>query len=72
MSQHKVKRGKTKGRTMCFLTIEDETCCLDSVIIFPEAREKYQYILDEGTNLMLCGSVSKKDQSFIVDKIHEI
>ena len=66
-----VKRGKTKGRKMAFLTIEDNTCCLDSVVVFPETRDKYQYIIYEGNNLLLCGDVSK-DNSFIVNKIHEI
>jgi DNA polymerase III alpha subunit len=66
-----VKRGKTKGRKMAFLTIEDNTCCLDSVVVFPAARDKYQYIIYEGNNLLLCGDVAK-DNSFIVNKIHEI
>ena len=72
VANYKVKKGKTKGKTMSFLTIEDETCCLDSVVVFPEAREKYQYVLYEGNNLMFCGSVSKKDNSFIIEKIREI
>ena len=66
-----VKRGKTKGRKMAFLTIEDNTCALDSVVVFPEARDKYQYIIYEGNNLLLCGNI-EKDNSFIVNKIHEI
>ncbi|MBG88426.1 MAG: hypothetical protein CMO80_16205 [Verrucomicrobiales bacterium] len=66
-----VKRGKTKGKKMAFLTIEDNTCSLDSVVVFPEAREKYQFIIYEGNNLLLCGDV-EKDNSFIVNKIHEI
>ena len=65
-----VKKGKTKGKKMAFLTIEDSTCSLDSVVVFPEAREKYQFIIYEGNNLLLCGEVRK--ESFIVDKIHEI
>lgn len=68
----KVKKGKTAGQEMAFLTIEDETCSIDNVIIFPEARQKYEYMLYEGNNLLFCGEVSKKDGSFIVQKIHEI
>ena len=68
---HKCKKGKSKGKNMAFLTIEDSTCSLDSVVIFPEAREKYQYILYEGNNLLLCGE-AEKNNSFIVQKIHEI
>ncbi len=71
MNTYKVKRGKTKGKLMAFLTIEDTTCSLDSVVIFPEAREKYQYVLYEGNNLLFCGEV-ERDNSFIVSKVHEI
>ena len=73
VSNYKIKKenSKQKGKTMSFLTIEDMTCSLDSVVIFPEAREKYQFVLHEGANLMLCGEV-EKDSSFIVNKIHEI
>lgn len=73
VANHKINKAnsKQKGRIMSFLTIEDMTCSLDSVIIFPDARDKYQFILYEGANLMLCGEV-EKDNSFIVEKIHEI
>ena len=72
ISDYKIKKGDSQGKIMSFLTIEDDTCILDSVIVFPEVKEKYKYILYEGNNLILCGSVSNKDTSFIVDKIHEI
>ena len=73
VANHKInKKGSAqKGRVMSFLTIEDATCSLDSVIVFPDTRDKYQFILYEGNNVMLCGEVGK-DSSFIVDKIHEI
>ena len=74
VSNHKINKQSStqKGRIMSFLTIEDSTSSLDSVIIFPDARDKYQFILYEGANLMLCGKVDAKDSSFIIDKIHEI
>ena len=73
VANHKInkKNSKQKGRVMSFLTIEDATCSLDSVIVFPDTRDKYQFILYEGNNLMLCGDV-EKDSSFIIKKIHEI
>ena len=73
VANHKINKAnsKQKGRTMSFLTIEDSTCSLDSVVVFPDSREKHQFLLYEGNNLMLCGEVSN-DSSFIVDKIHEI
>lgn len=72
LSDYTINKGESKGQVMSFLTIEDDTCILDSVIVFPKTREKYKYVLYEGNNLIFCGSVSDKDTSFIVDKIHEI
>lgn len=72
VANHKIKKkGNNEGRQMSFLTIEDGTATLDSVVIFPDSRDKYHYILYEGNNLMLCGK-AERDNSFIVEKIHEI
>jgi DNA polymerase III alpha subunit len=72
VADYKIKKGESKGQTMSFLTIEDDTCLLDSVIVFPKVKEKYKYILYEGNNLIFCGSISENDTSFIVNQIHEI
>lgn len=72
IADYKIKKGDSKGKLMSFLTIEDDTCILDSVIVFPSVKEKYKYVLYEGNNLIFCGSVSGPDTSFIVNKIHEI
>jgi len=72
VSDYKIKKGKSKGKTMAFITVEDETCLLDGVILFPDNREKYKYILYEGNNLVLCGAITKADNSFIVNRIYEI
>lgn len=72
MSDYKITKGESKGQLMSFLTIEDDTCSLDSVIVFPTVKEKYKYILYEGNNLIFCGTVAGKDDSFIVNAIHEI
>ncbi len=69
--EHKCKKGKSAGELMAFLTLEDETCSIDNVVVFPSVRSKYRFILQEGINLLLCGEV-EKDGSFIVNKIHEI
>ena len=71
VATHKIKKGKAKGETMCFLTIEDSTGTHDSCVVFPKTREKYRYILFEDNNLMLCGKV-EQDNSFIIENIHEI
>tara|TARA_B100000902_G_scaffold142558_1_gene140174 strand:+ start:13491 stop:15053 length:1563 start_codon:yes stop_codon:yes gene_type:complete len=72
ISDYKITKGDSKGKTMAFLTIEDDTCVLDSVIAFPKVKEKYRYILYEGNNLIFCGSVNKNDTSFIINQIHEV
>lgn len=72
MSDYKITKGESKGQLMSFLTIEDDTCSLDSVIVFPSVKEKYKYVLYEGNNLIFCGTVAGKDDSFIVNTIHEI
>ena len=72
ISDYTITKGESKGQVMSFLTIEDDTCILDSVIVFPSVKDKYKYVLYEGNNLIFCGSVSSKDTPFIVDKIHEV
>jgi DNA polymerase III alpha subunit len=66
------KEGKNKDKDMSFLTIEDETAALDSVVIFPDAREEAKYDLFEGNNVMVCGNCEKGDSSFVVEKIYGI
>jgi DNA polymerase III alpha subunit len=72
VSDYKISKGESKGQLMSFLTIEDDTCMLDSVIVFPKIKEKYKYILYEGNNLIFCGNISGNGDAFIVDAIHEI
>jgi DNA polymerase III alpha subunit len=72
VSDYKITKGESKGQMMSFLTIEDDSCILDSVIVFPKVREKYKYVLYEGNNLIFCGNVADHDSSFIVNQIHEI
>lgn len=71
VSDYKIKNGESKGQIMSFLTIEDETAILDSVIVFPKTKEKYRYILYEGNNLIFCGYINNNDTSFIVEQIYE-
>ncbi len=72
ISEYKIKKGEQKGKEMAFLTIEDESGILDSVVLFPRVKQKYKYILYEGNNLVFCGSVNKNEDSLIVEKIYEI
>jgi len=72
MTTCKVKNGKSKGELMSFLTIEDESCVLDNVVVFPMTRKQYEYCLYEGNNLLICGLVNKDKPGLIVEKVYEI
>ena len=61
------KSGKNKGQTMAFLSCEDSTACLDSVILFPEEYKKFKDLLFEGNTVIIVGEGSRdKDGSLIV------
>ncbi len=64
------KEGQNKDREMAFLTIKDDTGELDSVVMFPDAKEEYRFSLFEDNNVLLTGDV--KDGSLIVYELKEI
>lgn len=64
----KTKTGKNPGQEMAFLTIEDQTGSLDSVIFFPETYQKYKHHLFEENILVFSGAKGKAKDGFIVDK----
>ena len=64
------KTGKTKGSDMAFVTLQDNTGSIDSVIFFPETYKKYRNILFSGHVIIVQGSRSKTGDSFIVDKAY--
>lgn len=65
------KEGKNKGKKMAFLCVADNTAMLDSVVVFPEAYEKYKRILYEGNTVVLQGSVDDKG-GLVVDNVCQI
>jgi DNA polymerase III subunit alpha len=64
----KTKTGKTPGQEMAFLTIEDQTGLIDSVIMFPESWMKYKPHMYIGNILIFVGNRSKTKDGLIVDK----
>ena len=57
---------------MAFLSVEDGSATLDSVVIFPESYQKYKNVLFEGNTVIIMGKTSsKKDNSLIVEKVCE-
>ena len=64
----KTKTGKTPGQEMAFVTIEDQTGILDSVIIFPETWIKYKPHLFIGNILIFVGNRGNSKDGLIVEK----
>ena len=64
------KTGKTKGSDMAFITLQDNTGAVDSVIFFPETYKKYRNILFAGHVIIVQGARSKTGDSFIVEKAY--
>jgi len=64
----KTKKGKLSGQEMSFVSIEDQTGSLDSVIFFPEIYAKYKHHLFENNILIFVGNKSKTKDGLIVDK----
>lgn len=64
----KTKSGKNPGQDMAFITIEDQTGSLDSIIFFPDIYEQYKHHLFEENILVFAGIKSKSKDGFIVEK----
>jgi DNA polymerase-3 subunit alpha len=65
----KTKKGKNAGSNMAFLSVNDGSGSLDSVVLFPEQYAKYKQVLYEGNIIVLKGKSNKKDDSFVVEKV---
>ena len=73
LREYKTKKGKNPGELMAFLSVEDGSASLDSVILFAEAYDKYKSLLFEGNTVLIFGQIStKKDRSLIVNKVSDI
>lgn len=72
VANHKIKKeGQNFGKEMSFLTIEDSTSVLDSVVIFPGEREENKYSLYENNNVVIHGNIGDKG-SLVVEKMFEV
>lgn len=73
VKEYKIKQGKSVGRIMGFLYVEDYSGELDSVTLFPEEFSEYKKLLFSGNTVLLYGEVQeKKDKSFVVKKVFQI
>jgi DNA polymerase-3 subunit alpha len=64
----KTKKGKDVGSEMAFVTLNDGTASLDSVVYFPEAYRKYRNQLFLGNIIIVKGNKSKDKDSLLVEK----
>jgi DNA polymerase III alpha subunit len=68
-----IKNGKSKGQKMLYLSVEDETGSIDSVIAFPNMVSGHEAILIEGNTVILGGTRDKKfTESFVINEIIQI
>lgn len=64
----KTKTGKNPGQEMAFISIEDQTGFLDSIIMFPEQWLKFKSHIFIGNVLIFVGSKAKNKDGLIVEK----
>lgn len=64
----KTKTGKNPGQEMAFISIEDQTGMLDSVIMFPEKWLTYKTHFFPGNILIFSGSKTKSKDGLVVEK----
>ena len=55
-----IKKGNSKGEVMAFLSVEDSTATMDSVILFPDSWSKNKPLLYAGNTVLLSGKKSSK------------
>jgi DNA polymerase-3 subunit alpha len=66
----KTKKGKDVGSEMAFVSINDGTALLDSVVYFPEIYKKYRNQLFLGNVVIIKGNRSKNKEGIVVEKTY--
>jgi DNA polymerase III alpha subunit len=68
MREVTVKRGKTQGRQMAFITLSDSTYSLDGSCAFPDLYDKIKLAgIDVGDVVSVSGKIS--DRGMIINKM---
>ena len=68
VNTYKIKNGRSKGETMAFLTIADNSCAVDDVVCFSEEWRQYQNMLQPENTVIINGERDKKKGSLIIKK----
>ena len=61
-----------KGTKMCFLTISDSSCSIDSVVCFSKEWDEYSSLLQEGNTVLIQAEKDKRRGGLIVKKTWQI
>jgi DNA polymerase-3 subunit alpha len=64
----KTKTGKNPGQEMAFISIEDQTGFVDSIIMFPEQWSSFKSHIFIGNVLIFVGNKAKNKDGLIVEK----
>lgn len=67
-----IKKGRSKGQKMGFLTVSDTSCSIDNVTAFSEEWDKYKKLLHEGNTVLLRGIKDKNRGSFLIKKVEQL
>ena len=70
--EYTIKAGQNRGKKMLFLSAQDNSACLDSVIAYTEVYNKNKNLLYEGNTVILFGKKSTRDSSFIINKVKQL
>lgn len=74
VKEHTVKRGKTVGQQMAFVTGDDGTGELNNIVVFPDAFKNARTLLIPGNFVIISGKVQTKDgeSSFIAEEVIQV
>ena len=68
----KIKKGRSSGENMCFLTVSDASCAIDNVTAFSEEWSKYKKFIYEGSAVLLRGYRDKGRGGFLIKKVEQL
>jgi DNA polymerase III alpha subunit len=66
----KTKKGKDIGSEMAFVSLNDGTASVDSIIFFPEVYRTYRNQLFTGNVIIVKGAKSKTKEGLVVEKTY--
>lgn len=64
----RTKKGKSAGKHMAFMSLDDGSCCLGDVVCFPDVWQEAKSMLFEGNTVILHGERDQKSESQLVVK----